>query len=123
METPSSSPRILPIGATGYVGESVLHRLLNHPSLTSILFPPNPITFPAEALMRGLAARKKERAAATSETSGQQQQQQQQQQPAVWMIHTSGSPNISDNPITGDARLDVEFDDADSAAVSALEAA
>ncbi|KAK7517212.1 uncharacterized protein IWZ02DRAFT_505972 [Phyllosticta citriasiana] len=46
MATPSSSPKILPSGATGYVGGSVLHRLLNHPSLTSILSPSNPITLP-----------------------------------------------------------------------------
>ncbi|KAK7517211.1 uncharacterized protein IWZ02DRAFT_505966 [Phyllosticta citriasiana] len=39
------------------------------------------------------------------------------------MIPTSGCPNISDKPITGDARPDVEYDDADSAAVFAFEAA
>ncbi|KAK8164773.1 NAD dependent epimerase/dehydratase [Phyllosticta citrichinensis] len=163
MARPSSPPKILLTGATGYVGGSVLHRLFKHPSLASIVSPSNPITLPvrpgggdripklvenktygprvnpiamtslddvqamkalaaehdmvinagtgfhpasAEALVRGLAARK----AATG-------------QPAVWMIHTSGCSNISDKPITGAARPDVEYDDADSAAVFAFDVA
>ncbi|KAF9878448.1 nad dependent epimerase dehydratase family protein [Colletotrichum karsti] len=39
-------PRILLTGATGYVGGSVLHALLSHPSLTTTITPSNPITLP-----------------------------------------------------------------------------
>ncbi|KAK8189108.1 NAD dependent epimerase/dehydratase [Phyllosticta capitalensis] len=165
MSTPSPAPKILLTGATGYVGGTVLHRLLNHPSFTSSPAASNPITLPvrrgaggddriakltaaygdarvkpvaitslddvdamqalaaqhdivvnagtgfhppsAEALMRGLAARK-----ASSASNG-----------PVWMMHTSGCSNISDKPLTGVARPDVEYDDADSAGVFAFEQA
>lgn len=42
----SPSPKILLIGATGYVGGTVLHRLLSHPSLTPVFTDANPITTP-----------------------------------------------------------------------------
>ncbi|KAG7047734.1 NAD dependent epimerase/dehydratase [Colletotrichum scovillei] len=42
-------PKILLSGATGYVGGSVLHHLLKHPSLTSIITSSSPITL----LVRG----------------------------------------------------------------------
>ena len=46
MSTPSPAPKILLTGATGYVGGTVLHRLLNHPSFTSSPAASNPITLP-----------------------------------------------------------------------------
>ncbi|KZL75642.1 nad dependent epimerase dehydratase [Colletotrichum incanum] len=45
MASSSSMPKILLTGATGYVGGSVLHHLLNHPSL-SATFSSSPITVP-----------------------------------------------------------------------------
>ncbi|OHF02495.1 NAD dependent epimerase/dehydratase [Colletotrichum orchidophilum] len=46
MPSPNSHPKILLNGATGYVGGSVLHLLLKHPSLTSTTSPSSPITVP-----------------------------------------------------------------------------
>ncbi|KAK1837412.1 nad dependent epimerase dehydratase family protein, partial [Colletotrichum chrysophilum] len=40
---PSQKPKILLMGATGYVGGSVLHHLLAHPDLTTTITPSNPI--------------------------------------------------------------------------------
>ncbi|WYZ37643.1 hypothetical protein EsH8_II_001149 [Colletotrichum jinshuiense] len=45
MASSLSSPKILLTGATGYVGGSVLHQLLNHPTLSPI-FADSPITVP-----------------------------------------------------------------------------
>ncbi|KAL0940550.1 NAD dependent epimerase/dehydratase family protein [Colletotrichum truncatum] len=50
----SYEPKILLIGATGYIGGSVLHHLLNHPFLAS-KFDLNPITLP----IRGDGSRQK----------------------------------------------------------------
>ncbi|CAI0648521.1 unnamed protein product [Colletotrichum noveboracense] len=156
---PSQMPKILLLGATGYIGGSVLHHLLCHPSLTSAMTSINPITTPirgspdqvaklienygsrvnpllisslddvdaiteiaskhdivinagsgfhppsAEGVVLGLAKRKAETAA------------------PVWVIHTSGCSNISDNPVTGVGRPDVEYDDANSVEVFAFEEA
>ncbi|KAH0421092.1 NAD dependent epimerase/dehydratase [Colletotrichum camelliae] len=152
-------PKILLLGATGYIGGSVLYHLLNHPSLTSVITITNPITTPmrgspdrlakltenygsrvkptlisslddvdaitkiasehdivinagsgfhppsAKGVVPGLAKRKAEAGA------------------PVWAIHTSGCSNISDNPVTGPGRPDVEHDDANSDKVFAFEEA
>lgn len=152
-------PKILLLGATGYIGGSVLHHLLNHPSLTSVITITNPITTPirggpdrlakltenygsrvkptlisslddvdaitkiasehdivinagsgfhppsAKGVVLGLAKRKAEVGA------------------PVWVIHTSGCSNISDNFVTGPGRPDVERDDANSDKVFAFEEA
>ncbi|KAK1688412.1 NAD dependent epimerase/dehydratase [Colletotrichum godetiae] len=46
MTASNSPPMILLSGATGYVGGSVLHHLLKHPSLTSTISSSSPITVP-----------------------------------------------------------------------------
>ncbi|KAF6793721.1 nad dependent epimerase dehydratase family protein [Colletotrichum sojae] len=51
----SPAPKILLVGATGYVGGTVLHRLLTHPSLTSVLTYANPITAPVRGSPNRLA--------------------------------------------------------------------
>ncbi|ETS73711.1 hypothetical protein PFICI_14657 [Pestalotiopsis fici W106-1] len=56
----------------------------------------------AEALVRGLAKRKERRGPA-------------------WMLHTSGCSNIADMPMTGTARPDAEYHDADAEAVYEFE--
>ncbi|KAF3800035.1 hypothetical protein GCG54_00015618 [Colletotrichum gloeosporioides] len=155
----SQTPKILLLGATGYIGGSVLHHLLCHPFLTSVITSTNPITTPirgspdrlakltenygsrvnptlisslddvdaiteiaskhdivinagsgfhppsAEGVVLGLAKRKAETAA------------------PVWVIHTSGCSNISDNPVTGVGRPNVEYDDANADEVFAFEEA
>ncbi|KAI8301265.1 hypothetical protein K4K59_001081 [Colletotrichum sp. SAR11_240] len=166
---PSQKPKILLMGATGYVGGSVLHHLLAHPDLTTTITPSNPITLPirpgnpsstspsraelltatygprvrpvhitslddaqtltrlasqhdlvinaasgfhpssAEALVLGLAQRRK-----THHRPGA---------PPPWMIHTSGTSNIADRPLSGVPRPDVEHDDANAPAVFAFEEA
>lgn len=46
MASPPTPPKILLTGATGYVGGTVLHRLLNHPSFASCPASSYPITLP-----------------------------------------------------------------------------
>lgn len=53
----------------------------------------------AVAMVRGLSKRRRQE----SRSAGQQ----------PWMIHTSGTSNISDSPLTGDSHPDRWFDDAD----------
>ncbi|KAM0328496.1 hypothetical protein ACHAQA_004903 [Verticillium albo-atrum] len=147
-------PKILLLGATGYVGGTVLHRLLTSPHPALAALPPltlpvrgaprakqlasaygprvTPIPFTslddtthlralaadhdivinagsgfhpasAQALVRGAADRKA--------TTGR----------AAWVVHTSGCSNISDQPLTGAARPDAEYDDADAEAVVRFE--
>jgi nucleoside-diphosphate-sugar epimerase len=153
MSSTGSSPAILLTGATGYVGGTVLHHILNHE--------------PFRDLTLTILVRGEERAKILKDSYGRRVQivlfndlsetefieqvasnhdivinagsgfhppsavamvqglakRKAQTGKDVWMVHTSGCSNICDRPITGVAYPDREWDDADSLAIYEFEKA